>query len=96
MAYGDYKDLPRTGSNNVLWDKAFNIAKNPKSNGYQCASIYRFALIVYKFFDKKSLGGAINSKTISNYSLQTLLYSSFKGNIWGADVVDMQLIGKCH
>ena len=62
MAYGDCKDLPRTGSNNVLWDKVFNI---DKSNGYQCASIYRFALIVYKSFDK-SLGGAINSKTISN------------------------------
>ena len=31
MAYGDFKDLAkRTDSDNVLRDKAFNIAKNPK------------------------------------------------------------------
>ena len=36
MAYGDFKDLAsRTASDNVLWDKAFNIARNPKYDGYQ-------------------------------------------------------------
>ena len=36
MAYGDFKDLKkRTASNKVLIDKAFNIAKNPKYDGYQ-------------------------------------------------------------
>ena len=46
-----FKDLPgRTGFEKVLRDKAFNIAKNPKYNGYQCG----LASIVYKFFDKKS------------------------------------------
>ena len=36
MAYGDFKDLKkRTGSVKVLRDKAFNIAKNPKYDGYQ-------------------------------------------------------------
>ena len=31
MDYGDFKDLARrTASDNVLRDKAFNIAKNPK------------------------------------------------------------------
>ena len=31
MAYGDFKDLPRTiASDKVLRDKAFNIAKSPK------------------------------------------------------------------
>ena len=31
MAYGDFKDLKRrTIADNVLRDKAFNIAKNPK------------------------------------------------------------------
>ena len=36
MAYGDFKDLARrTTSDKVLRDKAFNIAKNPKSDGYQ-------------------------------------------------------------
>ena len=36
MAYGDFKDLKRRNfSDKVLSDKAFNIAKNPKYNGYQ-------------------------------------------------------------
>ena len=36
MAYGDFKDLARrTTSDKVLRDKAFNIAKNPKSDGYK-------------------------------------------------------------
>ena len=35
MAYGNLKDLPRnTASDKVLCDKAFNIAKNPKYDGY--------------------------------------------------------------
>ena len=36
MAYRDFKDLARgTASDKVLIDKAFNIAKNPKYDGYQ-------------------------------------------------------------
>ena len=36
MAYGDFKDLKRrTFSDKVLREKAFNIAKNPKYDGYQ-------------------------------------------------------------
>ena len=36
MAYGDFKDLARrTASDKVLQDKAFNIAKSPKYDGYQ-------------------------------------------------------------
>ena len=36
MTYGDFKHLARrTASDKVLWDKAFNIAKNPKYDGYQ-------------------------------------------------------------
>ena len=32
--YGDFKDLPRrTASDKVLYDKAFNIAKNQKYDG---------------------------------------------------------------
>ena len=35
MAYGDFKDLKRrTTSDKVLRVKAFNIAKNPKYDGY--------------------------------------------------------------
>ena len=52
-AYGDFKDLARrTASDKVLRDKAFNIAKNPKYDGYQRGP----ASMVYKFFDKKSKG----------------------------------------
>ena len=36
MASGNFKDLIRkTSSNKTLRDKAFNIDKNPKYNGYQ-------------------------------------------------------------
>ena len=36
MVYGDFKDLARrTASDTILRDKAFNIAKNPKYDGYQ-------------------------------------------------------------
>ena len=36
MAYGDFKDLTRrTAADKVLRHKAFNIAKDPKYDGYQ-------------------------------------------------------------
>ena len=51
MAYGDFKDLARrTASDKVLRYKAFNIAKNPKYDGYQRI----LASMVDRFFDKKS------------------------------------------
>ena len=47
MAYGDFKDLGRrTVLDKVLRDKAFNIVKNPKYDGYQRG----VASMVYKFF----------------------------------------------
>ena len=56
ISYGDFKDLARrTASGKVLRDKAFNIAKNPKYNGYQKV----LASMVYKFFDKKSAGSSV-------------------------------------
>ena len=59
MAYGDFKDLPRgTASDKVLRDKAFNIAKNPKYDGYQKG----LGSMVYKFFDKKTAGGAAKNE----------------------------------
>ena len=52
MGYADFKNLPRrTASDKVLHDKAFNIAKNPKYEGYQKG----LPSMVYKFFDRKSL-----------------------------------------
>ena len=51
MAHGDFKDLTRrTASDKILCDKAFNIAKNPKYDGYQRG----LASVIYTLFDKKS------------------------------------------
>ena len=56
MAYGDFKDLKRrTAADNLLRDKAFNIAKSPKYDGYQGG----LASMVYKFFDKKTKGSGV-------------------------------------
>ena len=64
MAYGKTKDLvKRTQSDKVLKDKAFKIASNPKYDGYQ----RELALMVYKFFDKKSSGSVV--ATERNYHL---------------------------
>ena len=50
-AYPDSKDLTkRTVADKILRNKAFNIAKDPKYDGYQRG----LASVVYKFFDKKS------------------------------------------
>ena len=50
---GDFKDLVRrTASDKVLRDEAFNIAKDPKYDGYQRS----LAAMVDKFFDKKTAG----------------------------------------
>ena len=58
MAYGKFKDLnKRTQSDKVLRDKAFEIASNPKCDGYQRG----LASIVYKFFDKISTGSVIKN-----------------------------------
>ena len=61
--------------------------------------------MVYKFFDKKSKEAGI--KSMSNQQLANELhkpiirkfekrkvYSSFKDNIWGIDLADIQLINK--
>ena len=67
MAYGDFKDLARrTASDKVLRDKAFNIAKNPKYDGYQRGR----ASMVHKCFDKKLKGsGVANNEIKQNVQL---------------------------
>ena len=54
VAYGDFKDLAKTASDKISCNKAFNIAKNPKHDGYQ----RDLASMVYNFFDKKSVKGS--------------------------------------
>ena len=52
MAYGDYKNLTRRNApDKILRDKAFNIAKNPKNDGYQRG----LASTVYKLFVKRNI-----------------------------------------
>ena len=52
MAYEDFKGLARRrASDKILRYKAFNIAKNPKYDGYQRG----LSWIIYTFFDKKKL-----------------------------------------
>ena len=71
MAHGDFKDITRrTASDQVLRDKAFNIAKNPKYDRYQRG----LASAVYKFFDKKTSGGSIKNEIMSNKELAEELH----------------------
>ena len=56
MTYGKYKDLTkRTQSDKVLRDKAFEIASNPKYDGYERG----LASMVYKFFVKNLLKAVV-------------------------------------
>ena len=52
MDYANFKDLTRrAASNKILHEKAFNIGKNLKYDGYQPG----LASMFYNFFDKKLL-----------------------------------------
>ena len=105
VAYSDNKDLTkRTIADKILRDKAFNIAKDLKCDGYQRG----LAFMVYKFFDKKSEESGVNTKlTPQNRQLSEELHkpiiknfekrkvhAAFKDNIWGADLADMQLLSR--
>ena len=71
MAYGGFTDLTRrTVSNNILHNKSFNIAKNPKYDGYQG----QLASMVCKSFDKKTSGSRIKNGIISNKELTEELH----------------------
>ena len=65
--------------------------------------------MVYKFFDKKSVGSGVNMHANNEHPLdlaeelhkpiirklkKKTVYSRFKDNIWSADLADMQLISK--
>ena len=87
--------VDRTQSDNVLRDKAYNIASNPNYDGYQRG----LASIVYKFFDKKSAGRNLKlanelHKPIIKKFNRRKVYSSYRDNIWGVDLADMSLLSK--
>ena len=87
----------RTQSDKFLRDEPFEIVIDSKYDGYQRG----IASMVYKFFDKKTGGSGV--ATVPNYQLVNDLqrqiirkfkkgkdYSSFKDNIFGVDLADMQ------
>ena len=99
MAYGDFKDLTRkTASDKTLCDKAFNIAKNLKYEGYQRG----LASMVYRCFDKKTASGAVKNEELAEELHKPIIrkfekrkgYSSSIDNIWNAALAGMQLISK--
>ena len=105
-AYAKYKDrLNRKQSDVVLKNKALKIATDPRVNGCQRG----IAAMVYKFSNERTKGSGIKNKgnlhvnsqlaeelhkpIIKNFKRKKV-YSSFKDNIWGVDLADMQLISK--
>ena len=102
-AYSDSKDLTkRTVADKILKNKAFDIAKDPKYDGCQRG----LASMVYKCFDSKVLGGGAKfipqNEQLANELHKPIIrkfekrevYSTFKDNIWGVDLADMQLLSK--
>ena len=98
----DFNDLNRrTVADKLLSDKALNIAKSPKYDGYQRG----FASMIFVLIKKSGRG--IENENISNKQLAEELHkpiirkfnkrkvlSPFIDNIRGADLADMQLISK--
>ena len=77
------------------------MASDPNYDGYQGG----LASMVYKFFDKKSRGsGMVNEpnyqlanefhKPIIRKFQKRKVYSSFRDNIWGVDLADVQSLSK--
>ena len=109
-AYSESKDLTkRTVAYKILKNKAFDIAKDLKYDGYQRG----LGSMVYKFFyskvawpDKKSVGNGAKlipqneqladelHKPVIRKFKKRKVYSALKDNIWDADLADMQLLSK--
>ena len=75
MGCWNLKHVPRrTASDKVLRDKVFNIAENPRYDGYQ----HGLAVMVFSLFDKKydlladksaTSSGAVKGETMPNREL---------------------------
>ena len=101
----DFKNLNRRrAAEEVLCDKAFNIAKNPTYD--RNVKLLQWFI---NFYIKKIPGGRSKNENIFNEELTKELrkqiirkldrrkvYSSFIDNIWGADLADMQWTSKCN
>ena len=102
MALGDLAKMT-VKFHKLLKNKAFNIAKNLKYDGYQRG----LASVIYNAFDKKpktvvliKKSNKLNNwlkilhKPIIRKSKERIVYFSYKDNIWGVNLADMQLISK--
>ena len=71
LAFRYFKGLARrTASDEVLRDKAFNIAKNPKCDEFERG----LASMVYKFFDKNSkIYGIIQNQQFSDEMQKSII-----------------------
>ena len=88
VAYNKFKDLEKRIQSDII----------VRYNGYERG----LASMVYKFFDKKSKGSGLKNQQLANELHKPIIRkfkkrrvcSSFKDNIWGVDLADMQLISK--
>ena len=88
-AYSDSKYLTkRTVADKILRNKASNIAKNQKYDGYQRG----LASIVYKFFDKKS--ASLMDKSTKGSGVTTLTNKSLSQNQQLAEELHKPIIRK--
>ena len=86
MAYGGFKDLAKiTASDKVLREKAFNIAKNLRYEGYQRG----LASMVYKFFDSSGVTLA-NKSSFKNETLAKELHKPIIRNFKKGSVFRIQ------
>ena len=105
MAYGKYNDLAkRTESDKVLNNKAFNIDSIPNYDVHQgglASMVYNFfdkkskgigvATLANKSVPNQlHLANGLHKPIIRKFKRRRV-YSSFKDNIWGVDLADMQL-----
>ena len=100
----------RTAADKVLRDKAFKIASYQKYDGYQrglASMVYKFfdkksqgsgrplssASQLASNKEKTQLADELH-KSIIKKILKSKVHSSFRDNIWGVDLADMQLLSK--
>ena len=110
MAYCKWKDFAKkTQWDKIVKDKAFKIASDPKYDGYQSRLVSMAYKIFDKKFSGRGVDTSLANKsaTTPNYQLENELhrqiirifkgrkvYSSFRDNIWGADLADMPSFSK--
>ena len=103
--FSTWHGLWRTASDKILRDKAFNVAKNPKYDGYQRGLVS----MVYTYFDKKTFSSGIKNENISSKELveerhKTVIRkfkkrkvdSSFIDNILGVYIANIWLTSELN